>query len=224
MLLNYSVGEDFESPLDSKEIKPVSPKENSEYSLEGLMLKLQYFGCCCYCQVASVMSDFVRPHRQQPTRLSRPWDPPGKSTGMGCHCLLHTLATWCKELTHWKRPWCWEGLRAGREGGNRGWDESLSAFLSLEEDFLDKNLLTPFPCSLWSALYSSCSSHLFQQSPSAVLPLCWVLVLPLQVSKGDPTEKATPSPQTGQNWTFSEGTMPDCGEMWMNSPHQKALL
>ena len=27
-----------------------------------------------------------------------------------------TLATWCKELTHWERPWCWERLRAGREG------------------------------------------------------------------------------------------------------------
>ena len=35
----------LESPLDSKEIKPVNPKEiNPEYSLEGLMLKLQYFG------------------------------------------------------------------------------------------------------------------------------------------------------------------------------------
>ena len=35
----------LESPLDSKEIKPVSPKEISpEYSLEGVMLKLQYFG------------------------------------------------------------------------------------------------------------------------------------------------------------------------------------
>ena len=32
-----------------------------------------------------------------------------------------TLATWCKELTHWKRPWCWERLRA-REGDDRGWD------------------------------------------------------------------------------------------------------
>ena len=45
-----------------------------EYSLEGLMLKLQYF------------------------------------------------ATWCEELTHWKRPWCWERLKAGGEGDNRGWD------------------------------------------------------------------------------------------------------
>ena len=33
-----------------------------------------------------------------------------------------TLATWCKELTHWKRPWCWERLKAGGEGDDRGWD------------------------------------------------------------------------------------------------------
>ena len=34
----------------------------------------------------------------------------------------NTLATWCEELTHRKRPWCWEGLRTGGEGDNRGWD------------------------------------------------------------------------------------------------------
>ena len=34
----------------------------------------------------------------------------------------NTLATWCKELTHWKRTWCWEIWRAGGEGDNRGWD------------------------------------------------------------------------------------------------------
>ena len=33
-----------------------------------------------------------------------------------------TLATSCKILTHLKRPWCWEGLRARGEGENRGWD------------------------------------------------------------------------------------------------------
>ena len=32
------------------------------------------------------------------------------------------LVTWCKELTHWKRPWCWERLKAGGEGDDRGWD------------------------------------------------------------------------------------------------------
>ena len=34
----------------------------------------------------------------------------------------NTLAIWCEELTHLKRPWCWERLRAGEEGVNRGWD------------------------------------------------------------------------------------------------------
>ena len=34
----------------------------------------------------------------------------------------NTLATLCEELTHLKRPWCWEGLGAGEEGDDRGWD------------------------------------------------------------------------------------------------------
>ena len=34
----------------------------------------------------------------------------------------NTLAAWCEELTHWKRPWCWERLGAGGEGDDRGWD------------------------------------------------------------------------------------------------------
>ena len=38
----------------------------------------------------SVVSDSSRPHGLQPTRLLHPWDFPGKSTGVGCHCLL-----WC---------------------------------------------------------------------------------------------------------------------------------
>ena len=51
-------------------LKEISP----EYSLERLMLKLQY------------------------------------------------LATWCKELNHWKISWCWKRLKAGGEGDDRGWD------------------------------------------------------------------------------------------------------
>ena len=34
----------------------------------------------------------------------------------------NTLATWCEELTHWKRPWCWKRRKAGGEGDDRGWD------------------------------------------------------------------------------------------------------
>ena len=37
------------------------------------------------------MSDSVRPHRRQPTRLCRPWDSPGESTGVGCHFLLQRM-------------------------------------------------------------------------------------------------------------------------------------
>ena len=56
----------LESPLDSKEIKPVNPKGN------------------------------------------QPWIFTGRTEA--------TLATWCKGLTHWKRPWCWERLKAEGEG------------------------------------------------------------------------------------------------------------
>ena len=37
------------------------------------------------------MSNSVRPHRRQPTRLPRPWDSPGKNNGVGCHSLLQCL-------------------------------------------------------------------------------------------------------------------------------------
>ena len=37
------------------------------------------------------MSDSVRPHRRQPTRLRHPWESPGKNTGMGCHFLLQCM-------------------------------------------------------------------------------------------------------------------------------------
>ena len=44
--------------------------------------------CCC---IASVVSDSVRPHGLQPTRLLRPWDSPGKNTGGGCYFLLQCM-------------------------------------------------------------------------------------------------------------------------------------
>ena len=41
----------------------------------------------------------------------------------------NTLATWCKELTHWKRPWCWERLKAGKEDDDRGWDGWMASLI-----------------------------------------------------------------------------------------------
>ena len=39
------------------------------------------------------------------------------------------LVTWCEEPTHWKRPWCWEKLRAGGEGDDRGWDGWMASLI-----------------------------------------------------------------------------------------------
>ena len=39
----------------------------------------------------------------------------------------NTLATWCNELTPWKTPWCWEGLRAGGKRDNQGWDDWMAS-------------------------------------------------------------------------------------------------
>ena len=48
-------------------------------------------GTPSYACTESVVSDSVRPHRRQPTRLPRPWDPPGKNTEVGCHFLLQCM-------------------------------------------------------------------------------------------------------------------------------------
>ena len=54
-----------------------------------LLSPVTYKDCCCL--VASVVSDSVQPHRWQPTRLPRPWDSPGKNTGVGCHFPLQCM-------------------------------------------------------------------------------------------------------------------------------------
>ena len=61
------------------------------------------------------------PHPTPYPRCSREPSLPG--------CPSNTLAMWCKELTHWKRPWCWERLRAGREGDDRGWDGRMASLI-----------------------------------------------------------------------------------------------
>ena len=42
---------------------------------------------------------------------------------------FNILATWYKELTHWKSPWCWERLKAGGEGDDRGWDGWIASLI-----------------------------------------------------------------------------------------------
>ena len=72
----------------------------------------------------SVVFDPQRPHRLQPTRLLRPWDFPGKSTGVGCHCLLRLSKLTgifliftasndaeCNDYYHSSVPWPWLVLK-----------------------------------------------------------------------------------------------------------------
>ena len=41
--------------------------------------------------------------------------------------LQYFFTTWCEEPTHWKRSWCWERLKAGEEGDDRGWNGWMSS-------------------------------------------------------------------------------------------------
>ena len=93
------------------------------------------------------MSNSVQPHRQKPTRFPRPWDSPGKNTGVGCHFLLQCMKvksesevaqscpTLCdpmdcslqclpKASLYYVHLW-W--LKATGEGGDEGWDGSIES-------------------------------------------------------------------------------------------------
>ena len=109
----------LESPLDCKETKPISPKGNHLWILEGLMLKLK----------------------------------------------LNTLATWCEELTHWKRPWCWERLKVGGEGMTEdeivGWHHWLNGheFVQTPGDSEGQGSLAC--CSPWGHKKSDMTEQLY---------------------------------------------------------------
>ena len=120
-------------PAISSSVVPFSSCPQSLPASESFPMSQLWWGtccccCCCCCYVTSVVSNSVRPHRQKPTRLPSPWDSPGKNTGVGCHflfqCMKQGTQSWYTgtTLTPWKRLWCWEGLGAGGEGDDRGWD------------------------------------------------------------------------------------------------------
>ena len=101
----------------------------------------------------SVVSDSLQPHGLKPTRLLRPWDFPGKSTGVGCHCLLELSKTEILGAVYLKPR---RGIRrekkqqkvsgddvdrAGREHIPRSWSPSLYAAVLW------------FLCGQWRVLY-----------------------------------------------------------------------
>ena len=90
---------------ESDSTEPEWLNNNTSAYLINLLLQLSRH-CCCCCWAASAVSDSVRPHRRQPTRLPRAWDFPGNNTEVGCHFLLQCVKV--KSLSHVRllaTPW-----------------------------------------------------------------------------------------------------------------------
>ena len=88
--VNQLYGYIFPLPLGATPLHP-SRLSRSSQSTEPSPLCYTAASHCCCCCCCSVVSDSVRPHRRQPIRLPRPWDSPGKNTGVGCHFLLQCM-------------------------------------------------------------------------------------------------------------------------------------
>ena len=120
------------------------------------------------------MSGSVRPHRQQPTRLPRPWDSPGKHTGVGCHFLLQNRQrlwafslTCFQQMNQQQKQWCSAGLKLARPSSfpvifKKWWEEqrppSLPHTIQLSpndahcQDRGRKCISPTYPCMVSSAL------------------------------------------------------------------------
>ena len=79
------------SPITSWQIEGRKVEAVTDFIFLGFKISAYWDCCCCCCWVTSVVSDSVQPHRWQPTRLPRPWDSPGKNSGVGCHFLLQCV-------------------------------------------------------------------------------------------------------------------------------------
>ena len=98
---------------------------------------------------------------------------------------LQILATWWEELTHLKRPWCWERLRAGVEGDNRGWNGWMASPTRWTWIWVNSGSCwwTGRPGMLWSM--ASQKSDMTEQMSwtetnerrkNVVRKFCWILV------------------------------------------------
>ena len=97
------------------------------------------------------MSDSVRPHRRQPTRPRRPWDSPGKNTGVGCHFLLQCMKVKSESQVAQSCPTLSNSMDCSLPGSSvhgifqaRVLEWGAIAFSQLKEYFLKFN-----QCQLW---------------------------------------------------------------------------
>ena len=124
--------------------------------------------------VASVVSDSSQPHGLQPTRLLRPWDFPGKSTGVGCHCLLQEISPGYYDLAQ----------SLGTRGSGRTDTLYLTPNMRLSSDAINQSQKSMFCsgrpknhiCSSWFLNRAGNSDHCYSlvgvPTPEN-LTLCW---------------------------------------------------
>ena len=124
-----------------------------------------------------MVSDSVQPHRQQPIRLPRPWDPPGKNTGVGCHFLLQCMKVktesevtqLCPTLSHGLQP-----TRLLHPWGFPGKSTGMGCHFLLK--LMKKNNTSVLAASE-SAILSQSSTSEFVPRKLALLSCIWTFTL-----------------------------------------------
>ena len=87
---------------------------------EGWASKIDAFELWCWRRLLSVFWTARKSNQSVLKEISPEYSLENQSWN-------NTLATWYKGRTCWKRTWCWERLRAGGEGGDRGWDDWMAS-------------------------------------------------------------------------------------------------
>ena len=112
MLSNCDAGEDSGESLRQKEIKPVNPIGNQPWTI---IERTDVFKLWCWRRLLRIPWTVRRSNQSILKEINPDWKD-------WCRSWNSILVTWYEELTHCKRSWNWERLRAGGEGGVRRWD------------------------------------------------------------------------------------------------------
>ena len=154
----------------------------------------------------SVVSDSSRPHGLQPTRLLRPWDSPGKSTGVGCHCLLQIfklharkvifklLQARLQQYVNLELPDVQGGFRKGR--GTRDQIANIHGIIKKQENSrkTSTSTLLTMAKSLTVWITTNCGKFFKRWEYQATWPSSWEIYM--QVKKQ-------------QNWTGNNRLVPN---------------
>jgi len=120
------------------------------------------------------VSDSVRPHRRQPTRLPHPWDSPGKNTGVGCHFLFPSNCRCCLNCAaHFTEQDAWWGTEVYSEPEGIRIPEALTsrAGLSLFSHSVVSDFATPWTVARQASLSLTNSRSLLKlMSIELVMP------------------------------------------------------